>query len=76
MSKGARCGGPLLTGRGRRRVLDSTFEIFHYRRRRHSILGRVVERAANVEILTTSRERLNVQSEWVLDVHDEAGRVD
>jgi predicted ATPase/class 3 adenylate cyclase len=28
----------------------------------------MIERASNVEILTTSRERLNVQSEWVLDV--------
>jgi predicted ATPase/class 3 adenylate cyclase/tetratricopeptide (TPR) repeat protein len=28
----------------------------------------VIERASNVRILTTSRERLNVQSEWVLDV--------
>jgi predicted ATPase/class 3 adenylate cyclase len=28
----------------------------------------MIERAPNVEILTTSRERLNVQSEWVLDV--------
>jgi predicted ATPase/class 3 adenylate cyclase len=28
----------------------------------------MIERASKVEILTTSRERLNVQSEWVLDV--------
>lgn len=28
----------------------------------------MIERAPSVEILTTSRERLNVQSEWVLDV--------
>jgi predicted ATPase/class 3 adenylate cyclase len=33
-----------------------------------ALVTRVVERASNVEILTTSRERLNVQSEWVLDV--------
>jgi len=32
------------------------------------LVTQVIERAANVEILTTSRERLNVQSEWVLDV--------
>jgi predicted ATPase/class 3 adenylate cyclase len=31
-------------------------------------LTEVIERAANVELLTTSRERLNVQSEWVFDV--------
>ena len=33
------------------------------------LLGEIVERAPKVELLTTSRERLNVQSEWVLDVH-------
>jgi predicted ATPase/class 3 adenylate cyclase len=32
------------------------------------LLSQVVERSPKVEILTTSRERLNVQSEWVLDV--------
>jgi predicted ATPase len=32
------------------------------------LVTRVIERAPNAEILTTSRERLNVQSEWVLDV--------
>jgi predicted ATPase/class 3 adenylate cyclase len=32
------------------------------------LVTRLIERAANVEILTTSRERLNIQSEWVLDV--------
>src|SRR6478736_5038683 len=31
-------------------------------------LNEVIERAANVELLITSRERLNVQSEWVFDV--------
>src|SRR3954469_17290896 len=31
-------------------------------------LSELVERAPHVELLTTSRERLNVQSEWVLDV--------
>ena len=31
-------------------------------------LSEVVERAPQVELLTTSRERLNVQSEWVFDV--------
>src|SRR5438093_3694467 len=31
-------------------------------------LGEVIERAPHVELLTTSRERLNVQSEWVFDV--------
>ncbi|MEJ7792198.1 MAG: adenylate/guanylate cyclase domain-containing protein [Gaiellaceae bacterium] len=33
------------------------------------LLGEIIERAPQVELLTTSRERLNVQSEWVLDVH-------
>ncbi len=33
------------------------------------LLGEIIERAPKVELLTTSRERLNVQSEWVLDVH-------
>jgi len=32
------------------------------------LLNEIVERAPNVELLTTSRERLNLQSEWVLDV--------
>ncbi len=31
-------------------------------------LNEIIERAAHVELLTTSRERLNVQSEWVFDV--------
>jgi predicted ATPase len=33
-----------------------------------ALLSDVVERAPHVELLTTSRERLNVQSEWVFDV--------
>jgi predicted ATPase len=33
------------------------------------LLGEIIERAPKVDLLTTSRERLNVQSEWVLDVH-------
>src|SRR5437588_6885607 len=33
------------------------------------LLGEIIERAPQVELLTTSRERLSVQSEWVLDVH-------
>src|SRR5438128_766003 len=33
------------------------------------LLGEIIERAPKVVLLTTSRERLNVQSEWVLDVH-------
>ena len=33
------------------------------------LLSEIIERAPHVELLTTSRERLNVQSEWVLDVH-------
>jgi predicted ATPase/class 3 adenylate cyclase len=33
------------------------------------LLGAIIERAPNVELLTTSRERLNVQSEWAFDVH-------
>ncbi len=33
------------------------------------LLGEIIERAPKVELLTTSRERLNLQSEWVLDVH-------
>jgi predicted ATPase/class 3 adenylate cyclase len=32
------------------------------------LVGEIIERAPRVELLTTSRERLNVQSEWVLDV--------
>jgi predicted ATPase/class 3 adenylate cyclase len=32
------------------------------------LLGELIERAPGVELLTTSRERLNVQSEWVFDV--------
>lgn len=33
------------------------------------LLGEIIERAPKVELLTTSRERLNMQSEWVLEVH-------
>src|SRR3954451_23496305 len=33
------------------------------------LLDEIIGRAPGVELLTTSRERLNVQSEWVLDVH-------
>ncbi len=33
-----------------------------------TLLSHVIERAPGVELLTTSRERLNVQSEWVFDV--------
>ena len=33
------------------------------------LLSEIIESAPNVELLTTSRERLSVQSEWVLDVH-------
>ena len=32
------------------------------------LLNEVIERAANVELLITSRERLNLQSEWAFDV--------
>ncbi len=32
------------------------------------LLGEMIERAPHVELLTTSRERLNVQSEWLFDV--------
>jgi len=32
------------------------------------LLAQVMERAPQVEILSTSRERLNVQSEWILDI--------
>jgi predicted ATPase/class 3 adenylate cyclase len=32
------------------------------------LLGELIERAPGVELLTTSRERLNMQSEWVYDV--------
>src|SRR5689334_4186531 len=31
-------------------------------------LSEIIERAANVELLITSRERLNLQSEWAFDV--------
>jgi predicted ATPase/class 3 adenylate cyclase len=33
-----------------------------------SLLAELIERAPGVEVLTTSRERLNVRSEWVFDV--------
>src|SRR5437764_1647540 len=33
------------------------------------LLGEIIERAPQVELLTTLRERLNLQSEWVIDVH-------
>jgi predicted ATPase len=33
-----------------------------------ALLSEVIERTRHVELLTTSRERLNVQSEWVFDV--------
>ena len=33
-----------------------------------ALLSEVIERAPHVELLTTSRERLNIQSEWVFDV--------
>src|SRR5947209_2107072 len=33
------------------------------------LLGEIIERAPKVELLTTSRERLSLQSEWVIDVH-------
>ncbi len=33
-----------------------------------ALLSHVIERAPRVDLLTTSRERLNVQSEWVFDV--------
>ena len=32
------------------------------------VLSQVIEQAPQVELLTTSRERLQLQSEWVLDV--------
>jgi predicted ATPase/class 3 adenylate cyclase len=32
------------------------------------LLNEVIERTPHVELLTTSRERLNLQSEWVVDV--------
>jgi predicted ATPase/class 3 adenylate cyclase len=32
------------------------------------LLGELIERAPGVELLTTSRERLNVRTEWVFDV--------
>jgi predicted ATPase len=34
-----------------------------------NLLGEIIERAPQVELLATSRERLNLQSEWVIDVH-------
>jgi predicted ATPase/class 3 adenylate cyclase len=37
------------------------------------LLTQVIEQAPQVELLTTSRERLQVQSEWVLDVEGLAG---
>ena len=32
------------------------------------LLTKIIERAPQVELLTTSRQRLNLQSEWILDV--------
>src|SRR5690349_19156110 len=45
-------------------VLDN----FEHLVERSGLLNEVIERAANVELLITSRERLNLQSEWAFDV--------
>jgi len=45
-------------------VLDN----FEHLVERSGFLSEVIERAPHVEVLATSRERLNVQSEWVFDV--------
>ena len=42
--------------------------------RTRDLLTEVIEQAPQVDLLTTSRERLQVQSEWVLDVDGLANR--
>jgi len=53
-----------LSGRSTLLVLDN----FEHLVDGSGFLSKVVERAPQVELLTTSRERLNVQSEWVFEV--------
>ena len=53
-----------LSGRSTLLVLDN----FEHLVEGSGFLSEVIERAPHVELLTTSRERLNVQSEWVFDV--------
>jgi predicted ATPase/class 3 adenylate cyclase len=53
-----------LSGRSTLLVLDN----FEHLVEGSALLGEVIERAPHVELLTTSRERLNIQSEWVFDV--------
>src|SRR3954454_11794040 len=53
-----------LTERSTLLVLDN----FEHLVEGSGFISELVERAPHVELLTTSRERLNVQSEWVLDV--------
>src|ERR671923_649592 len=53
-----------LSGRSTLLVLDN----FEHLVEGSAFLSEVIERAPQVELLTTSRERLNVQSEWVFDV--------
>src|SRR3954469_2551738 len=53
-----------LTERSTLLVLDN----FEHLVEGSGFISELVERAPQVELLTTSRERLNLQSEWVLDV--------
>jgi predicted ATPase/class 3 adenylate cyclase len=53
-----------LTERSTLLVLDN----FEHLVEGSAFLNEVIERAPHVELLTTSRERLNLQSEWVFDV--------
>src|SRR5690242_9438575 len=53
-----------LSGRSTLLVLDN----FEHLVEGSGFLTELIERAPQVELLTTSRERLNVQSEWVFDV--------
>src|ERR1041385_7283623 len=53
-----------LSGRSTLLVLDN----FEHLVEGSGFLSEVIERAPHVALLTTSRERLNVQSEWVFDV--------
>src|SRR5439155_25316234 len=53
-----------LTERSTLLVLDN----FEHLVNGSGLLGEIIERAPKVELLTTSRERLKVQSEWVFDV--------
>ena len=58
----------LLDYLGERSTLARARQLRASRRRLRACSSEIIERAPKVELLTTSRERLNVQSEWVFDV--------